>query len=210
MKTRQRKRRRPFLERCDGNSCRLINMISGQIIYAFCNRRRFCRRCAEYYRYCVARRLNTVEWQAHVLLTLKPGEDSPTKANLRHQSQAWQILVGLLRKEYPGFYYAWIREITEAARLHLHVLWSIPWISQDYLRSMTTQAGFGYAEVRSIRKPGAKPQMAAINYVTENLGKIAEDPDGAWLEGTRRHQISAPVKKKERGARVWVPFVKVG
>ena len=135
-------------------------------------------RCAEYYRYCVARRLNTVEWRAHVVLTMKPSEDSPTPGNLRHQARCWQTLVGQLRKQFPRFYYAWFREVGQEGRLHLHVLWSIPAIEKDLLCSMATQAGFGHVNIQSIRTSADKPQLAIINYVTKSLAKIGTSPPG--------------------------------
>jgi len=209
MESHHGKRQKVLLERCAANSLRLTNILTGQQIYAFCQRRKICRRCAEYYRYCVARRLNTVEWRAHVVLTMKPGEDSPTPCNLRHQATCWQTLVSQLRKQFPGFYYAWFREIGSGGRLHLHVLWSIPSIEKNLLCSMATQAGFGHVNIQSTRTSVDKPQLAIINYVTKSLAKISSDREGAWLRGTRRHQISAPVERQGPPRRVWLPTVRV-
>jgi hypothetical protein len=187
------------LEHCPGNTCKITNILTGQEIYAFCNRRRICRRCAETYRYRIARQLDTVQWESHAMLTMIPGEDRPTPVDIRRQSQRWLVLAGLLRKHWPHFYYAWFREIAHGTRLHLHVLWSIPRSEMEILRSLADEAGFGYVDVRSIRRPEAKPQKAVINYVTKSLATICTDPDGAWSIRTRRHQIAAPVSKQDRG-----------
>ena len=209
METHHRKRQKALLERCAANSLQLTNVFTGRQIYVFCQQRKTCRRCAEYYRYRIARLLNTVEWQSHVVLLMKIGENSITLANLQHQARCWQALKTQLGKYFPRFYYAWFREIGATIGLHLHVLWSIPIVDNDLLSWVTGQAGFGYARIESIGRPGDEPQLAAINYVTKTLATIGTDAEGAWLRGTRRHQISTPVKREGRVDRVWVPSVLV-
>jgi hypothetical protein len=193
------------LQQCRGNTCRMINVATGQEMYAFCNRRRVCPRCAAIYRYRIAQQLDTLQWEAHAVLTMVPGQDRPTLVDIQRQSQCWLAFASLLRKIWPNFYFAWFREIGPGNRLHLHVLWNISVIDKDLLRSLAQQAGFGHAYVESIHKLGAKPQKAVINYVTKGLKLVCTDRKGAWPPGTRRHQIAAPVSKGPRGRKLWAP-----
>jgi len=132
------------------------------------------------------------------MLSMPSELGQPTRANLTHQSKGIGLFLKSVRKRFRELHFAWVRELSENRRLHLHLIWNVPWLDQTELSELAKKAGFGsVVHVRSFRRPGSS-QVKAINYLTKELGAIETDPTGAWPPKTRRYQISAPVVKRKK------------
>jgi len=198
------------LEGCRFNSLLVYSNRTAELRYAYCNRFRFCRRCAERIRRLAYVRLKSVVWDAFITLHMPSEHGMPTSNNIRRQSKSLGNLLASVRKNRPAFKYAWVREISKGGRLHLHMVWTLPWIDQAELKMLALDAGFGSgAYIESLHTPGTSDQQVnAASYLAKSLARIATDIEGAWPEHVRRYKLP-PLPKSPKRPREWLPWMVV-
>jgi hypothetical protein len=187
-------------ESCGFSSLQLLNPYTGELRNALRNRFRHCKRCAELARKAAYARLNTVAWNAFVSLPMPAELATPTLANIKRQSGSLKQFLAKLHKNRPVFKYAWVREISKTGRLHLHMLWTIPWVPHVDLQQLALDVGFGCGvDIQSLHTPGTSDQQAQITwYMTKNLAPIENDVEGAWPKRTRRCKLPASQRSTKR------------
>lgn len=195
------------LDRCQFTSLQFLNRYTGELRYALCNRPRRCRRCAQLARDAAYPRLNTVAWNAFVTLPMPVEHATSTLANIKQQSESLKRLLARLHRPWPVFKYAWVRELSKTGRLHLHMVWTIPWVPRAELQHLAFDVGFGGGvHIQSLHTPGTSNQQTqVIRYMTKNLACIETDVEGAWPEYTNRYKVP-PSQGSRKGKRQWVPW----
>src|SRR5262249_44169601 len=91
--------------------------------------------------------------------------------------------------------YTWVRELgAKTARLHLHVVASLPYVPQRVLAAACSRYGFGYVtDIRKVRN------QAALSYLAKYLGKSnrAMPRFARRVQSSTRTRPSSPCERWE-------------
>jgi hypothetical protein len=146
--------------------------------------------------------LKQVRWGSFLTLTMPPALGTPGLANLLRQGRAlkhflqWvrrKILTAFGERALDKFHYAWVREVGARGqrRLHLHMLWTAPYLAQAELAQAAERCGLGQRlDIRTVKSQQQIGEYCAkvTHYLTK--GEQAEMP-----RGTRHYAVSAPVER---------------
>lgn len=181
------------------NDCRrhnhgtLFNRDARQALRLGCNRWT-CARCGPRKASRSRDRLQRVNWQKLITITMPPGRGWARRSNLSYQAAHLRSFWRAMTRRYGSFRYAWVREIGKprpdcichptrrefegaeaealdcicgagGSRLHLHILIDVPkWIPKAWMQATAKRCGFGFLDVRAIRG-------SIVDYVAKYLSK---------------------------------------
>lgn len=144
--------------------------------------------------------LKQIQWGSFLTITMAPNYGAPTVANLCRQARALKHWFQWVRR-YIGhafgeraldrFYYAWVREVGERAqrRLHLHLLWTAPYIAQAELAAAAVRCGLGQRlDIRAV-----KSQQQVGEYASKVSHYLTKEQQQNLPRGARHYGLSAPV-----------------